>query len=84
MREDIIVDMTNVSRKSRRKWLNTVPKYYKKKAVVFATEYDEIYARNEKRFQETGKNIPDFVISNMMKGFMIPDYSEADIIEWVF
>ena len=83
-RKDIIVDMTNMSRKSRRKWINTVPKCYKKKAIIFATEYDEIYARNEKRFQETGKNIPDFVISNMMKGFMIPDYSEADIIEWVF
>jgi len=83
-RKDIIIDMTNVSRKSRRKWINTVPKDYNKKAVVFATEYDEIYARNEKRFQETGKNIPDFVISNMMKGFMIPTFDEFNEIDWVF
>lgn len=83
-RKDIVIDMTNMSVKSRRKWLNTVPKMYSKKAIVFATPYKEVYARNEKRFQETGKNIPNFVIKNMMKGFMMPDYSACDTIEWVF
>ena len=73
-----------MSRKSRRKWLNNVPKDYIKKAVVFATVYEDVYARNKKRAKDTGKHISNGIIGNMMRQFMIPMYDEVDIVEWVF
>ena len=82
--KSIVIDQTNMSRKSRRKWFSNVPKDYTKKAVVFATDYDEIYRRNTKRKEETGKEIKPYIISNMMKQFIVPTFDECDIIKWVF
>ena len=83
-RKSIVIDQTNMSRKSRRKWFNNVPKDYVKKAVVFATDYDEVYRRNTKRKEETGKEIKSFIIGNMMRQFLVPTFDECDIIDWVF
>ena len=85
-RENIIVDMTNMSNKAQRKWTNKVnaPKIYRAKATVFVTSYDEVYRRLKKREQETGKAIPDFVVKNMMKGFMVPNYSVFEDIKYIF
>jgi len=83
-RKNIVVDRTNMSRKSRRKWLTNVPKDYFKEAVVFATVYEDVYSRNKKRAQETGKNITNHLIGNMMRQFIIPTYDEVDNIKWVF
>lgn len=83
-KDDIIIDRTNMSAKSRRKWLNNVTKDYTKEAIVFATEYDEIYARNENRALKTGKTIPKYVISKMMKQFTIPTYAEVDSVKFEF
>ncbi len=82
-RKYIIIDRTNMSRKSRRKWISQI-KNYNKRAVVFATDYNEIYSRNKKRFEETGKNISPKIIGSMMRQFMVPTYDEVDLIEWVF
>lgn len=83
-RKNIIIDRTNMSRKSRRSWLTQVPKEYKKEAVVFATVYEDIYSRNKKRAEDTGKIIPNDVIGKMMRQFMVPTYDEVDNIVWVF
>lgn len=83
-KSDIIMDRTNMSRKSRRKWLSNVPKDYNKEAVVFATVYEDILSRNKKRALETGKNISNKLIGIMMRQFMVPMYDEVDIVEWVF
>ena len=82
-KRDIVIDMTNVSNKSQHKWLHGL-KGYRKVAIVFATGYDEVYRRLAKRKEETGKAIPDFVIKNMMKGFMVPNFTKFDVLEWVF
>lgn len=81
---DIMVDRTSMSRKSRRKWLANVPKDYVKEAVIFATVYQDIYSRNKKRAEDTGKDIKPWIIGNMMRQFMVPMYDEVDIIKWVF
>ena len=76
-----IVDQTNMSRKSRRKILGQIGNKYWKKAVVFATGYEEIMRRCHER---KDKHIPDYVMKNMIGSFMIPMYDEFDEIEWVF
>jgi len=82
--QNMIIDMTNCSSKSQRKWVNKCNNKYRAKAVVFATPYNEVQRRLAKREQETGKSIPDFVIQNMMKSFMVPNYTNFSEIEWVF
>lgn len=83
-RKNIVVDRTNMSRKSRRKWLTNVSKDYKKEAIIFATVYEDIYSRNKKRAQETGKNITNHLIGQMMRQFIVPTHDEVDSIKWVF
>jgi len=82
-KQDIFIDMTNMSRKSRRKWLMNVTKDYNKKAIVFFTEYNTLIERNKIRSKE-GKVIPEKVIDNMIKGFMVPGYDELNEIEYKF
>lgn len=80
-RNDIYIDTTNMSRKSRRKWLSQVPKDYGKEAVVFMTDYATLFERNKTR--ERGP-LPEFVLINMMKNFMPPLFDECDEVKWVF
>lgn len=79
-RKNIIVDMTNLSNKSRRKWLN-VPKTYSKKAIIFCTDFDTIFSRNLNRGD---KKLPDDLIKSMMKRFTPPTYDVFNNIKWVF
>lgn len=81
--KDIIIDRTNMSRKSRRKWL-TNARGYRKDAIVFCTSDKVLYERNKQRAEETGKNITSGLVKGMMKSFMVPMYDEFDIIEWKF
>jgi len=79
--EDIIIDMTNMSKKSRRKWLNDSKlkkRGYQKKAIVFCTGEQVIIERALN--QRNTKNIPVKVIENMMKRFGFPMYDEFDEI----
>jgi len=82
--KNVVIDMTNMSRKTRRKWLANVPKNYSKTAVVFAVDYEEILKRSNNRNKETGKYISPLVIKQLAKGFMVPTYDEVDKIEWIF
>lgn len=82
-KNDIIIDMTNMSKKSRRKWLSQV-KGYNKKAVVFMTDIETLFERNLKRKETEGKYIPEEVIINMIKSFLVPTFDEVDEILWEF
>lgn len=81
--DDLIFDLTHMSRKSRRKSLNGLPKEYKKKAIVFLPTMSTIIERNEKRSEE-GKSIPEDVFKKMICSFYPPMYDEFDEIEWRF
>ncbi len=81
--ENIVIDMTNMSPKSRRKWLTNVPKEYKKRAVVFYTGHNTLVERNTIRAAETGKYIPEKVLISMFKNFTPPMYDEVDEIEYI-
>jgi predicted kinase len=76
-KEDIIVDMTNMSKKSRKKWLsNPGLKDYHKRGVVFSTDIETCISRNSGE-----KNIPVQVICSMARSFSYPRYDEFDYIE---
>lgn len=74
------VDMTNMSRKSRRKNLQGF-KDFKKSAIVFMPSLEEIIRRNGNR---KGKIIPDHVYEKMIIAFQPPLYDEFDEIDWEF
>jgi len=81
--EDIVIDMTNMSKKSRRRWLrgNWIKRNdYNTKAVVFATSYDSMVARNKDR---SGKEISEGVVSRMMRSFCFPMADEFDDVSIV-
>jgi predicted kinase len=78
---DIIVDMTNMSKKSRKRWLS--PFQGHKTILVFATEYNECLRRNSVCKETEGKFIPEYVFFNMAKSFTYPQYDEADVIKIV-
>jgi len=80
-RKNIIIDRTNMSKKSRRRFTSQVPVGYYKEAVVFFTGHEELISRNEAR---VGKRISDSVIHSMEKNFAYPLYSEFDFIHQVY
>jgi len=78
--KDIVIDMTNMSKKSRRKWVNNVKvKDYHKQAIVFCESPKTLFSRKEK-----GKNIPEHVTYNFMKSFSFPKLEELDAIATYF
>jgi len=77
-KENIVIDMTCMSKKSRRKWLHI--KNYNKTAVLVLAEYGEIYKRNDNRY---GKILAPFIIKSTMKRLVWPDYNEFSKIKVV-
>ena len=80
--KDIIFDLTHMSKKARRRSFSSLPKDFKKKALVFLTPFDVIMNRNQTRNIETGKLIPEDVIIGMMKSYTAPLYDEVAEIEY--
>jgi predicted kinase len=76
-RANIIWDQTNTSSKARKKKLSSIPDYYETAAVVFEVPDDVLKQRLAKRSQETGKHIPDKVVSDMFANYEPPSKSEG-------
>ena len=75
-----IVDMTHMSKKSRRKSLSHFGSEYKKKCVLFLPDLPKNYLQNNNR---TGKIISKKVIDKMMTSFSPPMLDEFDEIEYI-
>jgi putative nucleotidyltransferase with HDIG domain len=78
--DKVYVDMTHMSKKSRRRSLSHFGPEYKKKCVVFLPDLQEIKLRNEKR---CGKIIDESVYDKMMRSFYPPTYEMFDEIEYI-
>lgn len=78
--DKIVVDMTNMSRKSRAKRLKYFEGFYKK-AIVLLPDLLTTFDRLQKR---PDKTIPEDVIKKMITGFNIPDLLEFDSVEYIF
>lgn len=69
-KQNVIVDMTHMSSKRRKKNLNYFSENYKKVAVLFPILSDEEYERrNKKRILEEKKDIPMHIIKSMISGY---------------
>lgn len=80
-RFNVVYDATNLSSKRRKGFLNTVPKFVRKVAVVFCTDYDICLKRNAER----DRHVPEEVIERMYKRLTLPTHLEGfDQIEYVF
>jgi tRNA uridine 5-carbamoylmethylation protein Kti12 len=77
---NIIVDMTNMSKKSRSRLLSRAGEY-KTIGVAFEVNKSTLIKRLDKRFKETGKFISIDVINNMLKNYERPDTTEFDEVE---
>lgn len=80
----VVIDMTSMSKKSRRKWINEFSKY-DKSAIVFLTGLEELNRRNKIRATATGKNIPPHVLQDMCLKYSMPTYAEGfNSIEFIW
>lgn len=75
--QNIIVDQTNMSNKSRASKMDLVPKNYERYAIVFWPDIEVIKKRLEKRAKETGKVIPQKVIDSMLANYVPPSDREG-------
>jgi len=80
--KNILIDMVNSSKRSRKRWLNS--KKHHKKCVIFCANANDIKSRLDKRYEETGKFIPPFVNTMFSKSFGMPTYAEFNEIAWNF
>ena len=78
-KKNIVLDMTNLSKKGRRKWLSLAPDYTKKAVMLYAGS-NETYKRMMSRIELESKSVPVKVINNMMEQFTYPLYDEFDHI----
>jgi len=74
--KDFVIDMTNISWKSRRRWLSQLDDY-NVKAVVMLSSLDEILKRNKERSEIDGKFIPENILIDFAKRFELPLYTEG-------
>jgi predicted kinase len=79
--KSIIVDMMNLSRRSRKLWLEKTPVHYHKKATLFLTPYSEILHRNES--QKEFKYLNQEILDGMVKRFEYPLYDEIDELKHI-
>jgi len=79
----VVVDRTNMSKKSRRRFLACARKGYQTKAVVFATSHKDMLARSLLREKREGKHIPLHVFHNMELGLSYPLLNEVDLVNVV-
>lgn len=73
-RQDIVIDRTNLTAKSRRRILSQVPKLYARVAVVFDVSEADQAARLTQR---PGKTIPAAAIVSMRESFEPPTVFEG-------
>jgi predicted kinase len=69
-KENVIVDMTNMTSKRRRSTLDNFDSDYTKIAVIFPIlDWDEFIKRNKKRQEVENKTIPEHVIKSMLASY---------------
>lgn len=74
---NIIWDQTNLTPKKRKSILQKLPKQYRKIAVVFTVDPDELQRRLDRRAQEEGKHIPQHIMTSMKSTFQMPTKDEG-------
>lgn len=71
-KRDIILDRTNMSIKGRSTFLSKVPSDYEKIAIIFEVDPELLQFRLAERALNTGKHIPNHVVSSMRASYQAP------------
>lgn len=80
-KENVIIDMTNLTPKGRKKHLSKFPKHFKAAIVFEFLSEDEYIARNSKREKEEGKAIGLKIIERMKQSYVeITDDEDFDLV----
>jgi tRNA uridine 5-carbamoylmethylation protein Kti12 len=82
-RKNIILDRTNLFKKSRNRYLSNLPKEYRRTAVVFDLDDAIRVQRVKDREAATGKHIPDVVMADMRKNYEAPTTVDGEFHEIV-
>ncbi|KAI3742946.1 hypothetical protein L1987_60645 [Smallanthus sonchifolius] len=69
---NLIIDQTNVYKSARKRKLKPFVNY-QKIAVVAISWPEDLKARSEKRFRETGKDVPAEAVNEMIANFVLPN-----------
>jgi predicted kinase len=78
---DVIVDATNMYRKSRKDFINIARgRGATTVALVFECDKQTLIERNIKRGKEGGRNVPEHVIDSMLAKYERPTVAEFDEI----
>ena len=72
--KNIILDQTNLTKKSRKEKIKLIPPHYKKIAVYFIVDLETALKRNTQR---PGKVIPPEVLERMIKEYELPTLEEG-------
>jgi len=81
---DVIVDATNMYRKSRKDFINIARgRGASTIALVFECDKQTLIERNIKRGAEGGRNVPEHVIDSMLAKYERPSLDEFDIIKYI-
>ncbi len=75
--ESVIIDMTNLTKKRRKGFINRFNGYYKVGILFDILPSDEIKSRNEKRNNEESKYINESIINTMISSYQIPTKEEG-------
>jgi predicted kinase len=72
--KSIIIDQTNLTKKSRREKIKLIPPHYRKTAVYFIIDLKTALKRNTQR---PGKIIPPDILERMMSQYELPTIEEG-------
>ena len=79
---DLIIDRTNMKRRSRNQFHRQIPDTYRREAVVFDVPLAELSRRLQARAETTGKLIPEDVVAGMLAAYAAPGLDEFHSIEY--
>lgn len=79
-KQPILMDMTNLTRKSRRYWLSQLPSHYSPRALLLLACDQTLAKRNQQR---KDKSLDPSVIHDMMLRFEHPLFDEFEQIDYV-
>ena len=75
--ESVVIDMTNLTKKRRKGFINRFNDYYKVGILFDILSSDEIKSRNEKRNNEESKYINESIINTMISSYQTPTKEEG-------
>jgi len=80
-KKNIFIDMTNLSERSRRKWISSLPKTYKRVNTFFILSLEDLIRNNKHKDRiNAGKSLDEYFLIKFSAAYFLPSYHEFDEI----